>query len=77
MSRKHEKIIRREEARPYDWHLREKTDNKRRPQTIQILDLAGEDFNIALTSMLNKIKEKTDNTDEMLESFTTELKSEK
>lgn len=34
---------------------------------VQILDLAGEDVNITMTSRLNEIKEKMDNTDEMLE----------
>ena len=44
---------------------------------IQILDLADKDLKIIVTSMLNKIKEKTDSIDEMMENFTIELKSMK
>ena len=44
---------------------------------IQILDLADKDLKIIVTSMLNKIKEKMDSIDEMMENFTIELKSMK
>lgn len=44
---------------------------------IQILDLADKDLKIIVTSMLNKIKEKTDSIDEMMGNFTIELKTMK
>ena len=44
---------------------------------IQVLDLADKDLKITVTNMLNKIKEKMDNIDEMLENSTIELKSMK
>ena len=44
---------------------------------IQVLDLADKDLKIIVTNMLNKIKEKMDNIDEMLENSTIELKSMK
>lgn len=44
---------------------------------IQVLDLEDKDLKITVTNMLNKIKEKMDNIDEMLENSTIELKSMK
>lgn len=44
---------------------------------IQVLDLADKDLKITVTNMLNIIKEKMDNIDEMLENSTIELKSMK
>ena len=44
---------------------------------IQVLDLADNDLKITVTNMLNIIKEKMDNIDEMLENSTIELKSMK
>ena len=40
---------------------------------IQVLDLADKDLKITVTNMLNKIKEKMDNIDEMLENSTIEF----
>jgi len=44
---------------------------------IQVLDLADKDLKITVTNMLNIIKEKMNNIDEMLENSTIELKSMK
>ena len=44
---------------------------------IQVLDLADNDLKITVTHLLNIIKEKMDNIDEMLENSTIELKSMK